>query len=149
MKKTVPAVDDVDTSYLETLIGYNARRAALAVIGEFLEQMAVYDLKPVEFSVMSVVLHNPGVTSRQLCAALDILPPNLVGLIQLLETRGLIERKPHPYDGRAVGIHPTNEAEALMIKAEVTAKELEMNVGSKLTPNQVQTLVTLLQKIYL
>ncbi len=149
MKKTVPAVDDVDMSYLETLIGYNARRAALAVIGEFLEQMAVYDLKPVEFSVMSVVLHNPGVTSRQLCAALDILPPNLVGLIQLLETRGLIERKPHPYDGRAVGIHPTNEGEALMIKAEVTAKELEMNVGSKLTPNQVQTLVTLLQKIYL
>ncbi len=149
MKKTVPAVDDVDMSYLETLIGYNARRAALAVIGKFLEQMAVYDLKPVEFSVMSVVLHNPGVTSRQLCAALDILPPNLVGLIQLLETRGLIERKPHPYDGRAVGIHPTNEGEALMMKAEVTAKELEMNVGSKLTPNQVQTLVTLLQKIYL
>jgi DNA-binding MarR family transcriptional regulator len=149
MKKTVPAVDDVDMSYLETLIGYNARRAALAVIGKFLEQMAVYDLKPVEFSVMSVVLHNPGVTSRQLCAALDILPPNLVGLIQLLETRGLIERKPHPYDGRAVGIHPTNEGEALMMKAEVTAKELEMNVGSKLTPNQVQTLVTLLQKVYL
>lgn len=149
MKKTVPAVEDVDMSYLETLIGYNARRAALAVIGKFLEQMAVYDLKPVEFSVMSVVLHNPGVTSRQLCAALDILPPNLVGLIQLLETRGLIERKPHPYDGRAVGIHPTNEGEALMMKAEVTAKELEMNVGSKLTPNQVQTLVTLLQKIYL
>ncbi len=149
MKKTVPAVDDVDMSYLETLIGYNARRAALAVIGEFLEQMAVYDLKPVEFSVMSVVLHNPGVTSRQLCAALDILPPNLVGLIQLLETRGLIDRKPHPYDGRAVGIHPTNEGEALMMKAEVTAKELEMNVGSKLTPNQVQTLVNLLQKVYL
>lgn len=149
MKKTVPAVDDVDMSYLETLIGYNARRAALAVIGKFLEQMAVYDLKPVEFSVMSVVLHNPGVTSRQLCAALDILPPNLVGLIQLLETRGLIERKPHPYDGRAVGIHPTDEGEALMMKAEVTAKELEMNVGSKLTPNQVQTLVTLLQKVYL
>ena len=149
MKKTIPSVDDVDMSYLETLIGYNARRAALAVIGKFLEQMAVYDLKPVEFSVMSVVLHNPGVTSRQLCAALDILPPNLVGLIQLLETRGLIERKPHPYDGRAVGIHPTDEGEALMMKAEVTAKELEMNVGSKLTPNQVQTLVTLLQKVYL
>ena len=149
MKKTVPAVDDVDTSYLESLIGYNTRRAALAVIGEFLEQMAIYDLKPVEFSVMSVVVHNPGVTSRQLCAALNILPPNLVGLIQILETRGLIERKPHPHDGRAVGIHPTDEGEALMMEAEVTAKELEMNVGSKLTPNQVQTLVTLLQKIYL
>lgn len=149
MKKSAPAIDHVDTSYLETLIGYNARRAALAVIEQFLEQMAVYDLKPVEFSVMSVIVHNPGVTSRQLCAALNILPPNLVRLIQLLETRGLIERKPHPNDGRAVGLHPTDDGKSLMVKAEVTASELEMSIGSKLTPNQAQTLVTLLQKIYL
>lgn len=149
MKKSAQAIDHVDTSYLETLIGYNARRAALAVIEQFLKQMAVYELKPVEFSVMSVIVHNPGVTSRQLCAALNILPPNLVRLIQLLETRGLIERKPHPNDGRAVGLHPTDEGQSLMEKAEVTASELEMSIGSKLTPNQAQTLVTLLQKIYL
>ena len=143
------AVDKVDTSYLETLIGYNARRAALAVISQFLERMAVFDLKPVDFSVMSVVVHNPGVTSRQLCAALNILPPNLVGLVQSLESRGLLERLPHPHDGRAMGLHPTDKGLELMEKAEATASELEMHIGSKLTPNQVQTLVTLLQKIYL
>ena len=109
LKSAAPFVETVDTSYLETLIGYNARRAALAVIGQFLERMAVYDLKPVDFSVMSVVVHNPGVTSRQLCAALNILPPNLVGLVQSLESRGLIERLPHPHDGRAMGLHPTEK----------------------------------------
>jgi DNA-binding MarR family transcriptional regulator len=149
LKNPPAAVDQVDTSYLETLIGYNARRAALAVIGVFLEKMAVYDLKPVDFSVMSVIVHNPGVTSRQLCATLNILPPNLVGLIQALELRGLIERHPHPHDGRAVGLHPTEKGAELMENAEATASELERNVGGKLTPNQVQTLVTLLQKIYL
>ncbi len=149
VKNPVASVDKVDTRYLETLIGYNARRAALAVIGQFLERMAVYDLKPVDFSVMSVVVHNPGVTSRQLCAALNILPPNLVGLVQSLELRGLLERLPHPHDGRAMGLHPTDKGLSLMEKAEATASELEMNIGSKLTPNQVQTLVTLLQKIYL
>ena len=149
VKNPIAAVDRVDTSYLETLIGYNARRAALAVISQFLERMAVYDLKPVDFSVMSVVVHNPGVTSRQLCAALNILPPNLVGLVQSLESRGLLERLPHPHDGRAMGLHPTDTGLELMKKAEATASELEMNIGSKLTPNQVQTLVTLLQKIYL
>ena len=148
-KKSVPAIEEVDTSYLETLIGYNARRAALTVISQFVEHMAVYGLNPVEFSVMSVVVHNPGVTSRQLCSALNILPPNLVGLVQLLENRRLIERKPHPHDGRAFGLHPTQEGEALMAKAEVTAVELEMNSCAKLTSNQVQTLITLLQKIYL
>ena len=149
VKNPTPSVDQVDTSYLETLIGYNARRAALAVISQFLERMAVYDLKPVDFSVMSVVVHNPGVTSRQLCAALNILPPNLVGLVQSLESRGLLERLPHPRDGRAMGLHPTDKGLELMEKAEATASELEMNIGSKLTPNQVQNLVTLLQKIYL
>jgi DNA-binding MarR family transcriptional regulator len=149
LRTPVPSVDKVDTSYLETLLGYNARRAALAVIAQFLERMAVYDLKPVDFSVMSVIVHNPGVTSRQLCAALNILPPNLVGLVQSLEARGLIERLPHPHDGRAMGLHPTEQGQKLMLKAEATATELEMNIGSKLTPNQVQTLVTLLQKIYL
>jgi DNA-binding MarR family transcriptional regulator len=149
LRTLVPSVEKVDTSYLETLLGYNARRAALAVIAQFLERMAVYDLKPVEFSVMSVIVHNPGVTSRQLCAALNILPPNLVGLVQSLEARSLIERLPHPHDGRAMGLHPTEQGQELMLKAEATASELEMRIGSKLTPNQVQTLVTLLQKIYL
>jgi DNA-binding MarR family transcriptional regulator len=143
------AVEKVDTSYLETLIGYNARRAALAVIAEFLEKMAVYDLKPVDFSVMSVIVHNPGVTSRQLCACLNILPPNLVGLIQSLDSRGLIDRQPHPHDGRAMGLYPTEKGKSLMLDAEATASELERNVGGKLTPNQAQTLVMLLQKIYL
>jgi DNA-binding MarR family transcriptional regulator len=111
--------------------------------------MAVYGLKPVDFSVMSVIVHNPGVTSRQLCASLNILPPNLVSLIQSLDSRGLVERLPHPHDGRAVGLHPTKKGKALMVQAEATASELEKNVGGKLTPNQAQTLVTLLQKIYL
>jgi DNA-binding MarR family transcriptional regulator len=145
----VNAVEKVDTRFLESLIGYNARRAALAIIEEFLERMAIYGLKPVDFSVMSVIVHNPGVTSRQLCTSLNILPPNLVSLIQSLDSRGLVERLPHPHDGRAVGLHPTEKGKALMVQAESTASELERNVGGKLTPNQAQTLVTLLQKIYL
>jgi DNA-binding MarR family transcriptional regulator len=143
------AVEQVNTTYLQTLLGYNARRAALSIIGLFLERLAVYGLKPVDFSVMSVIHHNPGVTSRQLCATLAILPPNLVGLIQSLESRGLIERQPHPTDGRAVGLHPTAKGVSLMQQAEVTASELEIDASSKLTASQRQTLVQLLQKIYL
>lgn len=143
------AVDKVDTSYLQSLMGYNARRAALSIIELFLERLAPYGLKPVDFSVMSTIHHNPGVTSRQLCAALNLLPPNLVGLIQSLEARGLIERKPHPHDGRAVGLHPTAQGQALMAQAEQTASELEIEKTARLTAAQRKTLLDLLQKIYL
>jgi DNA-binding MarR family transcriptional regulator len=144
-----PAVEQVDTSYLESLIGYNARRAALAVIEVFLQRMAVYDLRPVDFSVLSLITHNPGITSRQLCTALGILPPNLVGMINALEKRELIERQPHPRDGRAMGLHLTPGGEKLMRNAERTAAQLEAEVAARLSATETRTLIKLLKKIYL
>lgn len=145
----ISAVTQVDTRFLQSLLGYNARRTALAIIERFLERMAEFNLRPVEFSVMSVIHHNPGVTSRQLCAALNLLPPNLVGLIQSLEARGMVLRQPHPYDGRAVGLHPTPQGCALMLQAEQAAVELEAPKLLGLTPAQQKTLLQLLQKVYL
>lgn len=144
-----PEVTQVDTRYLETLLGYNARRAALAIIEVFLKRMAVYDLRPVDFSVISLVRHNPGVTSRQLCSALGILPPNLVGMINTLEKRGLIQRLPHPRDGRAMGLSLTPAGETLLAEAEQTASQLELDATPKLSAQERQTLLKLLQKIYL
>jgi DNA-binding MarR family transcriptional regulator len=143
-----PHVDKVNTRYLETLLGYNARRAALAVIGVFLERMAVYDLRPVDFSVLSLVTHNPGITSRQLCAALNILAPNLVGMVNALEKRDLIVRQPHPLDGRAMGLHLTQAGVTLMRRAEKTAAQLELDSTSRLTDAERKTLLQLLKKVY-
>jgi DNA-binding MarR family transcriptional regulator len=144
----IPFVDQVDTSYLESLLGYNARRAALAVIEVFIERMAPYDLRPVDFSVLSLILHNPGITSRQLCASLGILPPNLVGLVNTLEKRELIARKPHPRDGRAMGLHLSAAGQKLMQAAERTAAELEAQAASRLTATEQRTLLRLLKKVY-
>ena len=147
--KTTPSVEHIDTSYLESLLGYNARRAALAVIEVFMQRMAIYKLKPVDFSVLSLITHNPGITSSQLCSSLGILPPNLVGMVNALEKRELIMRKPHPRDGRAMGLHLTSAGQKLVQGAERTAAELEAEVASRLTPAESKTLLRLLRKIYL
>jgi DNA-binding MarR family transcriptional regulator len=148
LRKSWPSVEKIDTSYLETLLGYNARRAALVIIELFLKRMAVYDLRPVDFSVLSIITHNPGISSRQLCSELNILPPNLVGMINTLEKRELILRKPHPSDGRVIGLHLSDLGSKLMKDAEQTAKELEDEAASKLTATERKTLIRLLQKIY-
>ena len=148
-KSAAVSVDTVDTSYLQSLLGYNARRAALAIIGVFLKRMDVYDLRPVDFSVLSVIAHNPGVTSRQLCNALNILPPNLVGMLNALQKRELIVRRPHPTDGRAVGLHLTPGGHKLMREAERTAFELESDATASLSAAERKTLTRLLQKLYL
>lgn len=143
-----PSIDDVDASYLETLLGYNARRAALTVIEVFLRKMAPYDLRPVDFSVTSLIVHNPGITSRQICTALGLLPPNMVGLLNTLEKRGLIVRKPHPMDGRALGLHPTGDCVEMMQAAERTATEVEVQASAKLTTAEREMLLSLLRKVY-
>ncbi len=138
----------IDTSYLESLLGYNARRAALAVIAVFLQRMEPYGLKPVEFSVLTLIAHNPGVTSRQLCGALNILPPNLVGLIKSLDKRGLIERRAHPTDRRAQGLHLSAAGRKLQKSAQSTATQLENDAASRLTQAELDTLKSLLRKVY-
>ncbi|MDG5978312.1 MarR family transcriptional regulator [Hydrogenophaga taeniospiralis CCUG 15921] len=143
------ATPELDTAYLETLLGYNARRAALTVISIFLPRMAPYGLRPVDFSVLSLIGHNPGVTSRQLCAALDILPPNLVGMIKSLDKRGLIERRPHPTDRRAQGLHLSAAGKKLQRAAQTTATRLEREATHALSDDEVKTLISLLRRVYL
>jgi DNA-binding MarR family transcriptional regulator len=153
MPKTLPTpaifIDKVNAGYIETLIGYNARRTALAVIEMFLQRMAAYQLRPVDFSVASLIVHNPGITSRQLCSTLGILPPNLVGLVNTLEKRGLICKRPHPNDGRANGLHATAAGIALLKEAETAATALEDDVAWRLTATERKTLIRLLKKVYL
>jgi len=145
---STPFVQTVDTSYLETLIGYNARRAALAIIDVFLDRMSVYELRIVDFSVLSLIVHNPGITSRQLCATLGLQAPNLVGMISNVEKRGLIHRLPHPQDGRAMGLHPSEAGLKMLRVAEKTASQLEIESTPRLSPEERKMLISLLKKVY-
>ncbi|MDO9479212.1 MAG: MarR family transcriptional regulator [Hydrogenophaga sp.] len=147
-ESTSTHVGELDTAYLETLLGYNARRAALSVIAVFLQRMEPYGLRPVDFSVLTLIAHNPGITSRQICTALDILPPNLVGMIKSLDKRGLIERRAHPTDRRAQGLHVSAAGKRLQREAETTATQLEQDVSKALTADELQTLNHLLRKVY-
>ncbi len=156
MSKAPPAsgrhaltVEALDTRYLESLLGYNARRAALAIIEVFLQRMEVYGLRPVDFSVLSVIAHNPGVTSRQLCATLGLQPPNFVALLAGLEKRAWVQRQIHPSDKRALALQLTVAGQKLMRDAENTAQNLELDASQRLSKTERATLIRLLQKIYL
>jgi DNA-binding MarR family transcriptional regulator len=98
--------------------------------------------------VLTLIAHNPGITSRQICAALDILPPNLVGMIKSLQKRGLIVRKPHPTDRRALGLHLSAEGKRLQKDAQATATDLEHQVSGAITPDELNQLNHLLRKVY-
>ncbi|MDR3065659.1 MULTISPECIES: MarR family winged helix-turn-helix transcriptional regulator [Comamonas] len=142
------AVDQVDASFLESLLGYNARRASLSLVGVFMRCMERFDLKIVEFSVLSLVGSNPGITSRQLCQQLAVLPPNMVGMIDALGKRGFLERRPHPRDGRATGLYLTAAGGELVETAEPELKNSETRAIAHLSAAEQAQLMELLQKLY-
>jgi DNA-binding MarR family transcriptional regulator len=138
----------VDTAFLETLIGYNSRRGALHLIAGFSEAMADLGLSPVEFSVLSIVHHNPGITSRIIAKTLAIQPPNLVVMIRSLEQRQWIKRKPYLEDKRAIGLHITTSAVTQIKLAESIAFKDDQTRSNRLTKDEKKTLNVLLKKMY-
>ena len=137
------------TEYLESLLGYNAHRAAVALVGHFMGSMEPFELRTVSFSVLSVISHAPGVTSRQLCQLLNVLPPNMVVILRQLDKRGLLKREPHPTDGRAVGLSLTPAGKKLIADAEQAASKADLEGSAQLTAAERKTLANLLRKIYL
>jgi DNA-binding MarR family transcriptional regulator len=141
--------NDLNTEFLESLLGYNARRASLTILQVVFERMATLGLRPVEFSMLSLIHHNPGITSRRLSEALAIQPPNLVGKVANMLQRGWITRQTDAQDKRALVLTLSPEGLAIIEKAEKLAEELEKAASVQLTEDERSSLIMLLKKVYL
>lgn len=145
---TAAPIERIDSSFLKTLLGYNTRRATVSILTLFTQRMEQLDLKPVEFSILSLVGRNPGVMPSQLCAELNLLPPNLTKLLARLDQRQLLIRTPLANDKRAVSLSLSPKGVQLQALAETTVMKLEADAASALTAKQLETLISLLQKLY-
>jgi DNA-binding MarR family transcriptional regulator len=139
----------LDQSMLLSLVGYNCRRAYLTIIPHFEERMKKFELRAVDFSVLSLLNANPNITQKRLSKAVNVSPPNLAILLDRLEERGLLVRQRNPLDKRSQTLVLTGEGAKLCAKAEKTVSELELEATSMLTDSERTQLVTLLQKIFL
>jgi DNA-binding MarR family transcriptional regulator len=98
---------------LNESIGYLVRRAQLRIYQRFFERFADVDIRPVQYSVLTLIECNPGLGQTRLADALGIKKANLVALIDELEARGLALRKPATSDRRARELYLTPKGMAL------------------------------------
>lgn len=150
--KLVSAVQEaagqpLDQSLLLSLLWYNCRRAYLTIIPHFEERMKKFELRAVDFSVLSLLNANPSITQKRLSKAVNVSPPNLAILLDRLEERGLLMRQRNPLDKRSQTLVLTGEGTKRIAKAEKTVAELEAT--SMLSGSERTELVRLLQKIFL
>jgi DNA-binding MarR family transcriptional regulator len=113
-KSSTTKKDNINYGVLDTSLGYVIRRAQLRVFQEFNHFFEALDIKPAQFSALEVIHNNPGLRQTSLARALNIQRTNMVGMLDILQQRGLIERKPSTSDLRAHALHLTNKGEKLL-----------------------------------
>jgi DNA-binding MarR family transcriptional regulator len=150
----VTAVQDaadqpLNQDVLLSLVGYNCRRSYLTIMPLFDKRMSQYDLRAVDFSVLSLLKANPNITQKRLSQAINVSPPNLAILLDRLENRGLLLRQRNPLDKRSQTLILTAKGLALCDEAEATVSALEIEATAGLTARERTQLLKLLQKVFL
>jgi len=74
------------------------------VHAHFAAAVAELDLAPVQARALHELDVEPPISMRELAARLKSDPSNVTGLIDRLEARGLVERRPDPHDRRIKGL---------------------------------------------
>lgn len=88
-----------------------------------------------------------GRSQRELADALRLPSSRIVGLVDALESEGLIERRPHARDRRARAIHLTPAGRAAMRRIATIGSSFEQEQSRGLTAAERATLVRLLTKV--
>ena len=137
----------VDLGPLPELIGYILRRAQLAVFQDFFAAFAPFDIRPGQFSVLTIIERNPGLTQSQVAEALGIKRTNFVGMLDELEKRGLAERRQTARDKRSHALYLTAEGAAFMRKLKPVIRAHESRMIDKVGEDGRAALLALLQEI--
>lgn len=137
----------VDQSVLLDSIGYNCLQSYLAIVPELKKQLGTLGLRPVEYTILSVVKRNSGITQKRLGETIKVSPPNLATVLDRMEQEGLLARQRNPLDKRSqvLVLHPRGDT--LCDQAEILVAEAE--ALPQLSGAERQTLLGLLQKIFL
>jgi DNA-binding MarR family transcriptional regulator len=146
--KTETPIAGVDQTALSHLLGYQMVQADIPLKRTFFKHIGEpLGLRPVEFTILVLVAHNPGVTGKQLAQALAVTAPNITILLDKMSEKGLLERVRSETDRRAQNIHLTAAGEKLAKRALGVSKTMEQEVLRHLSEGERVMLLELLQKV--
>src|SRR5215469_1784712 len=132
---------------LPDLIGYHVRRAQLAIYQDFAVTMDGAELTPGQFGVLALIDANPGLSQTRLGEILGIDRSTVVGVIDKLETRGLVERAAHPQDRRAHALRLSPSGAKRFNELARRVRSHENRIARRLSAPERALLIGLLQRI--
>ncbi|WES63383.1 MarR family winged helix-turn-helix transcriptional regulator [Microbacter sp. GSS18] len=125
-----------------------ARANALAV-AEANAALAEHGLKVRAFAVLELAAADTRPSQRELADFLRLDPSQVVALVDDLQRRGLVERRPDPEDRRANVVVATADGVRVAAAARVVAEDSERRVHARLSEQERAQLTDMLKRIAL
>ena len=132
------------SGYTGFLMNWVATRSRLHFAERLQEKCGLH---PREFGVLTVLAENPGVTQHAIGEHAGVDPSTMVATLDILESRGLAERRPHPGDRRKRAVHLTPEGKRVLREGQKVARAVGKEVFGSLTEEEHRQLQTILRKL--
>lgn len=139
------SVDEVtppfrSAAFMLSSLGYRVSR-------RFHELLGPLELEPGEFALMRAVAASAGESQNALAERLHISPSWMVAIVDQLEQRQLLERRPHARDRRVRNLHLTTTGKRLLKRAEQQAERFDRQVTESLDEKELRQLLSLLDRV--
>ena len=140
-----PAAVTMDVVYAAP--GYLFRRMQQIAVSIFVEECRAYDLTPVLFASLVAIRTHPGIDATRLSAVIAFDRSTLGSVIERLEAKRYIERKPPREDKRVKLLYLTMTGSALLREIMPSVDRAQARMLQPLKPADRKSLLALLTQL--
>jgi DNA-binding MarR family transcriptional regulator len=127
--------------------GYLFRRMQQIAVAIFMEECRSFDLTPVQYAALIAIHTHPGIDATRLSAVIAFDRSTLGNVIERLQTKKLIERKPSIEDKRVKLLYLTKSGAALLRDITPSVERAQARMLQPLRPADRKALMALLEQL--
>ena len=140
-----PAPITMDAVYAAP--GYLFRRMQQIAVALFVEECRAFDLTPVQYAALIAIHTHPGIDATRLSAVIAFDRSTLGSVIERLETKKLIDRKPSDEDKRVKLLYLTRAGAAILRDIMPSVEQAQARMLQPLKPADRKVLLALLTQL--
>lgn len=133
---------------LNDSLGFILNKTNAKLKHELLQRLKEYDVTPEQWAILNCLWEQEGVTPKELADRIDKDKPNTNRILEKLQMKEFIVRKPHPVDKRAFQIFLTDRGWSVREQLMPRAKELLAKATAGIDAHKVTELKNMLNQIY-
>jgi DNA-binding MarR family transcriptional regulator len=139
--------DAVTMDAVYTAPGYLFRRMQQIAVALFVEECKAFDLTPVQYAALVAIRTHPGIDATRLSAVIAFDRSTLGSVIERLEAKDHIERKPSRGDKRVKLLHLTRTGAGVLRDIMPSVDRAQARMLQPLKPADRKTLLALLAQL--